>query len=210
MANSGSILDLHCVIAENKPDNMTATTHNWLLRSRPFLIFLPIILGLGILVARSENLTIGDKILLPCLGLLAWTLVEWVAHRAMHAQPTSKRLACFLDELHMRHHREPHDLEHAVISLRAAIPLAIILFCLEWLILQSAWLATAFHAGLLSGYLCYEYVHLATHRPTIPRLLRPITRYHLLHHYQNPRRGYGVTSPLWDAVFGTLPDPRKT
>ena len=28
--------------------------------------------------------------------------------------------------------------------------------------------------------------------------------HHGIHHYRNPDRGYGVSSPLWDYVFGTM------
>ena len=30
------------------------------------------------------------------------------------------------------------------------------------------------------------------------------------HHFQDHRYGFGVSSPLWDAVFRTLPKTRRT
>ena len=33
---------------------------------------------------------------------------------------------------------------------------------------------------------------------------------HMRHHFQDHRFGYGVSSPLWDAVFRTLPRTRRS
>jgi sterol desaturase/sphingolipid hydroxylase (fatty acid hydroxylase superfamily) len=30
-------------------------------------------------------------------------------------------------------------------------------------------------------------------------------RYHMQHHYKTPDQRFGVSSPLWDMVFGTKP-----
>jgi sterol desaturase/sphingolipid hydroxylase (fatty acid hydroxylase superfamily) len=71
--------------------------------------------------------------------------------------------------------------------------------------LGPAWFAPAF-AGLLAGYLWYDLTHYAVHH------LKPRTalgeaqrRYHYLHHFKTPDRRYGVTTPVWDLVFGTRP-----
>jgi len=34
-------------------------------------------------------------------------------------------------------------------------------------------------------------------------LLSKIRRHHLAHHFRDTRRGFGVSSPFWDAVFRT-------
>ena len=36
-----------------------------------------------------------------------------------------------------------------------------------------------------------------------------LASYHALHHYQDIYRAYGVTSPTWDWLFGTLPARRR-
>jgi len=33
---------------------------------------------------------------------------------------------------------------------------------------------------------------------------RGLKDYHILHHYKNPKLGYGVSNKLWDYVFGTV------
>jgi sterol desaturase/sphingolipid hydroxylase (fatty acid hydroxylase superfamily) len=32
-----------------------------------------------------------------------------------------------------------------------------------------------------------------------------VKRYHMLHHFRTPDARFGVSSPLWDIVFGTKP-----
>src|SRR5207237_163395 len=55
------------------------------------------------------------------------------------------------------------------------------------------------------GYLAYDLLHYASHavalRGRVPRFLR---QHHLTHHYRMPETRFGVSSPFWDRVFGTL------
>jgi sterol desaturase/sphingolipid hydroxylase (fatty acid hydroxylase superfamily) len=32
-----------------------------------------------------------------------------------------------------------------------------------------------------------------------------LRKHHYLHHFKTPEARYGVSTPLWDVVFGTLP-----
>ncbi|MCX7670270.1 MAG: sterol desaturase family protein [Anaerolineae bacterium] len=36
--------------------------------------------------------------------------------------------------------------------------------------------------------------------------LKFLKRYHMMHHFKQPDAYFGVSSPLWDMVFGTRPD----
>jgi sterol desaturase/sphingolipid hydroxylase (fatty acid hydroxylase superfamily) len=61
-----------------------------------------------------------------------------------------------------------------------------------------------FFAGFIFGYILYDEIHYATHHaPMKGPVGRFLKQYHVLHHYQNPAKRYGVSSPLWDYVFGT-------
>jgi sterol desaturase/sphingolipid hydroxylase (fatty acid hydroxylase superfamily) len=56
------------------------------------------------------------------------------------------------------------------------------------------------------GYLIYDITHYATHHfPMRGKVLKFLKRYHMQHHYKTPDQRFGVSSPLWDWVFGTLP-----
>jgi sterol desaturase/sphingolipid hydroxylase (fatty acid hydroxylase superfamily) len=69
--------------------------------------------------------------------------------------------------------------------------------------------APAAFAGLLVGYLFYDMLHYATHHFSMKRgLWLWLKKYHMRHHYDDDHAGYGVSSPLWDYVFGTR-QPRE-
>jgi sterol desaturase/sphingolipid hydroxylase (fatty acid hydroxylase superfamily) len=67
------------------------------------------------------------------------------------------------------------------------------------------WVAPVF-SGLIAGYLTYDMLHYATHHiPMRGRYGKFLRKYHMLHHFKTPDQRFGVSSPLWDRVFGTLP-----
>jgi len=67
------------------------------------------------------------------------------------------------------------------------------------------WLAPLF-AAFMTGYLAYDLIHYATHHwPMKSGIGKFLTQYHLKHHYKTPDARYGVSSPLWDKVFRTMP-----
>jgi hypothetical protein len=35
------------------------------------------------------------------------------------------------------------------------------------------------------------------------------TRHHLYHHFAKPNKNHGVTTPLWDFIFGTYDAPKR-
>jgi dihydroceramide fatty acyl 2-hydroxylase len=59
-------------------------------------------------------------------------------------------------------------------------------------------------AGFFVGYLLYDMVHFALHhsRPK-SRLGRWFRELHMRHHFEDDERGFGVSVPWWDIVFGT-------
>jgi sterol desaturase/sphingolipid hydroxylase (fatty acid hydroxylase superfamily) len=133
------------------------------------------------------------------VGLFAWTLVEYVIHGVLgHAHRT------FVTPLHEVHHRDPR----AVFALGAWIPVAVVLAA-AWAIFGAA-LGVIFFGGIVAGFGCYEVLHYRIHfsRPcgAIEERLRAR---HLAHHFREPDAIFGVTTRLWDVVFGTEPEPRR-
>jgi sterol desaturase/sphingolipid hydroxylase (fatty acid hydroxylase superfamily) len=67
----------------------------------------------------------------------------------------------------------------------------------------------AFFPGFFLGYLLYSFLHRATHVAKPPKRFKNIWRHHSLHHYKYPDKAFGVSTSLWDRVFGTMP-PRDS
>jgi sterol desaturase/sphingolipid hydroxylase (fatty acid hydroxylase superfamily) len=178
---------------------------NCWLRNRAFVVYGPLIAASALWLFGGAPLSAFAAVAFWTGGLLAWTLIEWSAHRAMHVQTRIGWISRVQDAAHLRHHREPADLEHGVIRLSASLPLAGLVFAAAWLGIGEVSRATAFQCGVLTGYLFYEFVHLTAHAPKRLPGLRGLHRRHNLHHFVDSRRSFGVTNGLWDWLFGTLP-----
>jgi len=64
--------------------------------------------------------------------------------------------------------------------------------------------------GFFAGYLFYDMMHYHVHHHR-PRTWagRKLRELHMRHHFQDHTRGFGVSAPFWDHVFGT-PTRRRT
>lgn len=139
------------------------------------------------------------------LGLLIWTLLEYILHRFIfHFEPRStwgKKLH-FL--FHGIHHDYPNDSTRLVMPLPVSIPLAVIFYYLFLWIFKGSMYGS--FAGLITGYLAYDNIHFAVHHFSMTsRWARFLKAYHLRHHFVDPNKSYGVSNPLWDYIFGTNP-----
>jgi hypothetical protein len=118
-----------------------------------------------------------------CCGVAAWTLAEYIAHRfVLHAIARVQ---------HGIHHARPQD---AIDKIFWQIWLA---FGLLYLVAGSAVLA-----GVLVGYAWYLFVHYCVHHN--PAILPDSLLKHHCDHHRFANRNYGVTTKLWDHVFGTM------
>jgi sterol desaturase/sphingolipid hydroxylase (fatty acid hydroxylase superfamily) len=66
------------------------------------------------------------------------------------------------------------------------------------------------YAGMTLGYLAYDGTHYAVHHfKQRTRLGRYVRRHHMMHHHADNSGGFGVSSPLWDVIFRTMPSPKR-
>ncbi len=144
-------------------------------------------------------------------GLFVWTLAEYTLHRfVFHFRPRSPRQARIVFLFHGVHHAQPQCKTRLVMPPIVSVPLALVFYFLFRLIVGTLlgapqWTAPLF-AGFIAGYLVYDLTHYATHHFSMHApALKYLKRYHMLHHYKTPDRRFGVSSPLWDFVFGTHP-----
>ena len=144
------------------------------------------------------------------LGLFLWTISEYTLHRfVFHFKPHSPRQERLSFLFHGVHHAQPQCKTRLVMPIALSVPLAAVFFLLFSLIgsLLGAlnWVGPLF-TGFLVGYLIYDLTHYATHHfPMRSGYAKYIKRYHMQHHYKTPDARYGVSSPAWDYVFGTMP-----
>ncbi|MEO0473524.1 MAG: sterol desaturase family protein, partial [Bacteroidota bacterium] len=65
-------------------------------------------------------------------------------------------------------------------------------------------------AGFLSGYATYLSIHYATHIFKPPKnFFKKWWTFHAVHHYHDDSINFGVSTPLWDYVFGTVAKKKK-
>jgi sterol desaturase/sphingolipid hydroxylase (fatty acid hydroxylase superfamily) len=145
------------------------------------------------------------------LGLFVWTFAEYTLHRFLfHFPPHGARQERIVFLFHGVHHAQPQCKTRLVMPPVVSIPLAVVAYGLFYLILSvlfslPQWFAPVF-SGLIIGYLVYDLTHYATHHFPMRRgVLKFLKRYHMQHHYKTPDQRFGVSSPLWDWVFRTMP-----
>jgi 4-hydroxysphinganine ceramide fatty acyl 2-hydroxylase len=133
------------------------------------------------------------------VGMFAWTLLEYVIHGVLgHTHRT------LVGRLHEVHHRDPH----AVFALKSWIPVVIVLVATGAIFGLAP--AMIFLYGVAAGFVGYELIHYRIHfsRPSCAIEARLRAR-HLAHHFREPRAIFGVTTPLWDVVFGSEPEAAR-
>ncbi len=174
----------------------------------PVVVFAPVIVALGVLaVQRTGTLPSVGWIL---GGLVFWSLTEYWLHRLVfHFEPDHPLGQRLHFIIHGVHHDHPNDRMRLVMPPSVSVPLsALFLLVFRVALGPVAWLA--FGAGFLLGYLAYDmtHYHVHHHQPRT-RLGRRLRAQHMRHHFQDHDAGYGVSSPLWDHVFGTVPSARR-
>ncbi len=175
----------------------------------PLILYIPVISYCLYLAGTQTAIATGDLLLLFLAGIVAWTLAEYTIHRfVFHYQPKSKLGQRIHFLAHGVHHDYPRDPLRLVMPPVVSIPLAILFYVLFRAALGQA--ATwPFYAGFVFGYLCYDMIHYATHHFSLrhSKVALWLKHYHMRHHYQDEKLGFGVSNPMWDYVFRTTPEP---
>ena len=169
----------------------------------PVILYGPIIALMLYLAFVQKGLSFLAVLGFFVIGVLTWTLLEYVIHRyVFHYEPKTRvgKLLHFI--MHGVHHDYPNDATRLVMPPIISVPLAVVFYVV--FILTLGRFAPAALAGFGFGYVCYDTIHYATHHFAMKRgVWRWLKQYHLRHHYQDDHAGYGVSSPLWDYVFRT-------
>ncbi len=164
-------------------------------------IYLPIIMYLGYEgIVRTGTFAFA---LTFFAGISLWTLLEYLIHRYVFH---FKAMKTWGNYIHSIHHAYPRDKTRLVTPPVVTLPLAALIGLGYYFIFGDYFWSVL--AGSLLGYLAFDLIHFSVHyfNPKKNRIARYLKRYHFLHHYMDSEKGYGVTNPFWDYVFGTKPN----
>ena len=183
-----------------------------LTKTHPFVIwgmYIPVIFFLLYYSFTREDFTWSYIVLLFFAGIFSWTLFEYLMHRfVFHYVAHSPRAQRLIYIIHANHHEYPRDKERLFMPPAPSLIMACIVFTLQYLIMGNN--VFMFFPGFLLGYLIYGTMHYAIHAWNPPfKWMKPLWRNHHLHHYKEQEKGFGVSTTIWDRVFGTMFDLKK-
>ncbi|MBC7889966.1 MAG: sterol desaturase family protein [Ferruginibacter sp.] len=164
-------------------------------------------------IARLETGAVKISLLFFS-GMFFWSFFEYIIHRyAFHFMAESERAVKIVYLIHGNHHEYPRDKQRLFMPPVPSVILAAVVFFVMYFLgslIGSAEGVFAFFPGFMLGYLMYGTMHYAIHALNPPfKWMKPLWRNHHLHHYKEQEKGFGVSSTLWDHVFGTMFDLKK-
>src|SRR5262245_35956039 len=135
------------------------------------------------------------------LGLVFWTLIEYLLHRFVF-----HRFRGIVGSYHLEHHAAPRDLRYIFVQKSWAIGISALLILALWGVTGNLLQTVGLMGGIWAGYLYYESVHYRVHFTASEGWwIARQRRAHFRHHFHDARKGFGVTTPIWDYVFRTMP-----
>jgi sterol desaturase/sphingolipid hydroxylase (fatty acid hydroxylase superfamily) len=178
--------------------------------SVPLIIFVPVILYMLYLSIFEFKIGVLSIVGLVIFGLFIWTITEYLLHRFVFHWELKGEIGARIHFIfHGVHHDYPSDSRRLVMPPSVSIPLATLFYFLFRFLIGDV-SVHPFFVGFLIGYLFYDISHYAIHHFNMhSKFWLAIKNHHIKHHYQDPDKGYGVSSPIWDYVFRTNYSDKK-
>ncbi len=173
--------------------------------SIPITMFL-VFAGISLYYALTDtSISLGIGLLAMFAGYIFFTFVEYMMHKHFfHMEPNTPIKDKLQYSVHGVHHDYPRDKDRLAMPPFVSAAYAAIAYLLFTLILGDY--ALYFLPGFLIGYASYLGVHFIVHAFNPPKnFLKVLWVNHAIHHYKDPDIAFGVSTPLWDIVFGTMP-----
>lgn len=173
--------------------------------SIPITMFIGISFVLFYYAITATETSYGLGVLLFLLGFFVFTFVEYMMHKYFfHMEPDTPAKDKLQYAIHGVHHDYPKDKDRLAMPPFVSAAYAAIIYLVFNLILGDY--SLYFVPGFLFGYAVYLGVHYMVHAYQPPKnFLKVLWVNHAIHHYKDPDRAFGVSSPLWDFIMGTLP-----
>ena len=144
---------------------------------------------------RSNSFGVATAVVTVAIGLLVFSLVEYVFHRWLfHGRPNPAR------DGHDKHHVDPHGYDALPFFLP---PLGVLAIAALLALFLPGSTALLLSGSLAVGYATYGVSHTIIHATRFRARIavRWAANHHI--HHNHPECNFGVTSPLWDIVLGT-------
>uniref|UniRef100_A0A3P9HPK6 Fatty acid 2-hydroxylase n=1 Tax=Oryzias latipes TaxID=8090 RepID=A0A3P9HPK6_ORYLA len=147
------------------------------------------------------------------MGWFLWSFIEYCIHRfVFHMKPPAHNyyLITIHFLLHGQHHKSPFDGARLVFPPGlASIVVGVFYMTLHQLLPDIIGLSV--FVGGLCGYVVYDMIHYYLHygSPKKGSYLYDLKAYHVKHHFEHQRSGFGITTTFWDHPFNTvIPDEK--
>ena len=142
--------------------------------------------------------------LLFVTGAFTWTFTEYAMHNWRGHLGRGKNK---FSREHLRHHVESGYFSPLPMKIVTTLGVGSMVTVAAVLVLGKSY-GLAFAGGFIGAYAWYEWLHWQLHvsgpRSAYGRWAR---KHHFHHHFHSAKMNHGVTSPLWDLVFGTYQKP---
>jgi sterol desaturase/sphingolipid hydroxylase (fatty acid hydroxylase superfamily) len=179
--------------------------------SIPLIIFFGYSFALLYWNFKNTNLSITITALFFIAGLISFTWVEYMVHRHLfHMETYTKVREKIQYTMHGVHHEYPKDKDRLAMPPLLSITIATILLLVFRILIGN--FVFAFLPGFLIGYALYLFIHYIVHAYPPPKnFFKALWVNHSVHHYKDGEIVFGVSSPLWDYVYGTMKfkEPKK-
>jgi sterol desaturase/sphingolipid hydroxylase (fatty acid hydroxylase superfamily) len=140
-------------------------------------------------------------------GAVGWSFLEYVIHRWLGHDKRYVRNV--FGREHTRHHAVGH---YFAAGWKKGLAAVVVVALTSGPAIALGGVATGLAAvgGFVGFYLTYELVHRLLHvREGVGPYARWARAHHFHHHFHDPASNFGVTSPVWDVVFGTRVVPGR-
>ncbi len=176
------------------------------------IVWLPVVLA-SVVWALVSGVAWWVVLLSFVVGLGIWTFTEYSLHRtAFHWVPNTSWGPRFHFLVHGVHHDFEKDPYRLVMPPAVSLVVGTVFYVLfAWIegLLVGQGVAAGWHwgafAGFVLGYVNYDVTHYMLHhfRPKSKRMKR-LRAHHMNHHHNHDDLRFGVSTTVWDRVFGTL------